>query len=158
MIASILGYPIILIIIHTLLLPLDSFMKKKILTKAKNTLSLCKDNLTIIGITGSYGKTSQKEILESVLGKKYKTLTTEGNKNTPLGVADTIEKKLTPEHEIFIVEMGAYTRGNIRELCDLVHPNIAILTGITYQHLERFGSIEEIIATKYELPESIQKS
>lgn len=90
--------------------------------------------------------------------KKYCVLTTEGNKNTPLGVADTIEKKLTPEHQIFIVEMGAYTRGNIRELCELVSPDIALLTGITYQHLERFGSIEAIIATKFELPESISES
>lgn len=150
--------PFILIIAQWLLFPMDMILKRRILVHAKQKLQSSRKNLTVIGITWSYGKTSQKEILETILAKKYHVLTTEGNKNTPLGVADTIEKRLTPEHQIFIVEMGAYTRGNIRELCELVSPDIALLTGITYQHLERFGSIEAIIATKFELPESISDS
>ncbi len=156
--ASLILFPFILVIAHGILSPMDMVLKRKIIAHAKQKLQSSRNNLTVIGITWSYGKTSQKEILETMLAKKYHVLTTEGNKNTPLGVADTIEKRLTPEHQIFIVEMGAYTRGNIRELCELVSPDIALLTGITYQHLERFGSIEAIIATKFELPESISDS
>ena len=155
---SVFLFPFILTIAHGILSPMDIILKRRIIAHVKQKLQSSRKNLTVIGITWSYGKTSQKEILETILAKKYHVLTTEGNKNTPLGVADTIEKRLTPEHQIFIVEMGAYTRGNIRELCELVSPDIALLTGITYQHLERFGSIEAIIATKFELPESISDS
>ena len=109
----------------------------------------------VIGITGSYGKTSTKYILHQILSQKFNTLMTPDSYNTPMGICKVIRGDLTAEHEIFIVEMGAYKRGDIRELCDLVSPEIGILTAVGPQHLERFKSIENIAKTKYELIESL---
>ena len=109
----------------------------------------------VIGITGSYGKTSTKYILHQILSQKYNTLMTPDSYNTPMGICKVIRGELTAEHEIFIVEMGAYKRGDIRELCDLASPEIGILTAVGPQHLERFKSIENIAKGKYELIESL---
>ncbi|MDD5213373.1 MAG: UDP-N-acetylmuramoyl-tripeptide--D-alanyl-D-alanine ligase [Candidatus Gracilibacteria bacterium] len=149
-----LALPVYMIFANLLLWPIDRYLKNKILKRAKAKLASLK-NLKIIGITGSYGKTSQKEILETILSGKFKVLSTSGNKNTPLGVSEAILGELDETYDIFIVEMGAYQKGDIKELCDLVNPEIGILTGITLQHLERFGSLENIIQAKFELPESI---
>ncbi|MBU2462326.1 UDP-N-acetylmuramoyl-tripeptide--D-alanyl-D-alanine ligase, partial [bacterium] len=111
----------------------------------------------VIGITGSYGKTSTKHILAHILSQKYKVLATPESYNTLMGICKVINNNLLPEHQIFIVEMGAYKRGDIKELCDLVKPEIGILTGIGLQHLERFGSVENIRKTKFELIESLPK-
>lgn len=109
----------------------------------------------VIGITGSYGKTSTKYILHQILSQKYNTLMTPDSYNTPMGICKVIRGDLTAEHEIFIVEMGAYKRGDIRELCNLASPEIGILTAVGPQHLERFKSIENIAKGKYELIESL---
>ena len=109
----------------------------------------------VIGITGSYGKTSTKYILHQILSQKFNTLMTPDSYNTPMGICKVIRGELTAEHEIFIVEMGAYKRGDIRELCNLASPEIGILTAVGPQHLERFKSIENIAQTKYELIESL---
>lgn len=114
-----------------------------------------RNDLTVIGITGSFGKTSTKEILAQILEKKFKVLKTPASYNTPLGIAKIILKNLSSKHEVFIVEMGAYQIGEIKNLCRLVKPTIGILTGITNQHLERFGSLENIIAAKSELIQSL---
>lgn len=111
--------------------------------------------LLVIGITGSYGKTTTKEILSFLLEKDFKLLKTPFNCNTKLGIALLILKKLKSEHEIFIVEMGAYKRGEIKELCQMVKPKIGILTGINEQHLALFGSLKNTITTKYELIRSL---
>ena len=108
-------------------------------------------NLTVIGITGSYGKTTVKEMLKTVLAKKYKVLSTPKSFNTLFGISQVIKEQLKPEHEIFIVEIGAYKIGEIAELCRMVKPKIGILTGITNQHLERFGSEENIIKAKFKI-------
>ncbi len=113
--------------------------------------------LKVIGITGSYGKTSIKHILNSILSTKYNILMTPESYNTPMGICKVIRGELKPEHEIFVVEMGAYSRGEIKELCSLVQPQIGILTSIGTQHLERFKSVDTIVATKYELIESLPK-
>jgi UDP-N-acetylmuramoyl-tripeptide--D-alanyl-D-alanine ligase len=110
--------------------------------------------LIIIGITGSYGKTSVKEILNSILETKYRVLKTPENYNTPLGIAKTIIKSLRNQ-EILLVEMGAYRQGDIKTICDFVKPGIGIITNIGKQHLERFGSLEKIISTKSELFDSL---
>jgi len=107
--------------------------------------------LTVIGITGSYGKTSTKVVLGQVLAEKYHTLITPESYNTPMGVTITIRKMLKPTHEFFITEMGARQPGDVAELCALVHPKIGILTAIGHQHLETFHTIENIAATKFEL-------
>ena len=112
-------------------------------------------NLKVIGVTGSYGKTSSKNILADILNIKYATLPTPRNLNTPYGLIMTINNHLDKFTDIFIAEMGAYVRGEIKELCDLVHPKYGILTRIGTAHLESFGSEENIQKTKFELIESL---
>lgn len=107
--------------------------------------------MTVIGITGSYGKTSTKEILYTILSQKYKTLKTVSSQNSPIAIAELVIANLKPDHELFIVEMGAYKKGEIAQMCALVRPQIAIITAINPQHQDLFGSIENTIAAKYEL-------
>ena len=111
--------------------------------------------LKIIGITGSYGKTSTKHYLHRILSEKYDTLMTPGNFNTTLGVIRTIREYLKPYNEVFIVEMGAKQTGDIKDICDLVHPTAAIVTAVGPQHLESFKTIENVRATKFELVDSL---
>ena len=113
------------------------------------------NNLKVIGITGSYGKTSSKNILADILNIKYTTLPTPRNLNTPYGLIMTINNHLDKFTDIFIAEMGAYVPGEIKELCDMVHPKYGILTRIGTAHLETFGSVENIQMTKFELIESL---
>ncbi len=113
------------------------------------------EDLLVIGITGSYGKTSTKEFLYTILSEKFNVLKTEAHQNSEIGVSQCILNDLKEEHEIFICEMGAYNRGGIKLLCDIAKPKIGILTGINEQHLSTFGSQEKIIKGKYELIESL---
>lgn len=108
-------------------------------------------NLIVIGITGSYGKTSAKNILYTLLSKQYNVLMTPHSYNTTMGVVRTIRENLKPTHQIFIAEMGAKQLGDIKEICDIVTPDIGIITSIGPQHLETFKSIENVIKTKGEL-------
>lgn len=134
--------------------PLEKHINQKFINEAKDKLESM-TNLTIIGITGSYGKTSVKHILGKLLGKDYNVLITPGNYNTTLGVVITIRQYLSPIHEIFICEMGAKGVGEIKEICDIVHPHHAVITSIGEQHLETFLSVENIIKTKFELADAI---
>lgn len=111
--------------------------------------------LDVIGITGSFGKTSTKNILNQLLSTQKQVLMTPESYNTPMGVVRTIREQLNGTHEVFIVEMGAKNRGDIRELCDIVHPKMGILSSIGEQHLETFGSLETIIQTKFELADAV---
>lgn len=108
-------------------------------------------NLIRIGITGSYGKTSTKFILGTLLKEKYNVLLTPSSFNTPMGITRVVREQLKPEHEVFIAEMGARHKGDIAELVELVHPQYGVLTSVGPQHLETFGSIETVANTKYEL-------
>lgn len=112
-------------------------------------------NLKIIGVTGSYGKTSVKYYLSTLLSTQYNVLHTPGNYNTTLGVVRTIRERMKPFHEIFICEMGAREVGDIKEICDLVHPDYGIITSIGPQHLQSFHTIDNIVATKFELAEAV---
>ena len=111
--------------------------------------------LTIIGVTGSYGKTSVKFFLEKLLSVQYNVLVTPLNYNTTLGVVRTIRENLRPTHEIFVCEMGARNVGDIKEICDLVHPKMGVITAIGPQHLESFKSIANVVKTKFELADSL---
>ena len=122
--------------------------------KAKRKLKERKD-LTVIGITGSYGKTSSKNILNDILSSKYITRATPKNYNTPYGLMITINNYLDKFDNVLIAEMGAYKMGRIKNLCDFVHPKYGILTVIGEAHLETFGSRENICKTKFELIESL---
>ncbi len=146
--------PLVVSIIVFLFQPLAILWRNQIIKKAKKKREKFK-NLLVIGITGSYGKTSTKEFLATILSEKFKVLKTKEHQNTEVGVPQCILNDLKPEHEIFICEMGAYKRGEIKLLCDITKPKIGILTGINEQHLAIFGSQENIIKGKYELIESL---
>lgn len=113
------------------------------------------NNLKIIGITGSYGKTSSKNILSDILNVKYNALPTPKNLNTYNGLIMTVNNHMDKFTDIFIAEMGAYVKGEIKGLCNLVHPKYGILTTIGTAHLESFGSEQNIIDGKFELIESL---
>ena len=142
-----------LTIANLLIYPLERTINEAYLFSARKRIRTLQPR--VIGITGSYGKTSTKYILHQILSQKFNTLMTPDSYNTPMGICKVIRGELTTEHEIFIVEMGAYKRGDIRELCNLASPEIGILTAVGPQHLERFKSIENIAQTKYELIESL---
>lgn len=129
--------------------PFERYNNRSYVKKCKSALSERPD-LIKIGITGSYGKTSVKEILYTILSEKFSVLATPYSYNTPLGICRTV-RRLTPSHEVLIAEMGARNVGDIKELVDIVHPTYAILTGITNQHVETFGSIDNVKKTKLEL-------
>ena len=123
-------------------------------TKARKKLKE-RANLLVIGITGSYGKTSSKNILNEILSSKYITRPTPKNYNTPYGLMMTINNYLDKFDEVLIAEMGAYCKGDIKKLCDFVHPKYGILTIIGEAHFESFGTKENIQKTKFELIESL---
>ena len=142
-----------LTIANLLIYPLERTINEAYLLSARKRIKAFSPK--VVGITGSYGKTSTKYILHRILSEKFNTLMTPDSYNTPMGICKVIRGQLAAEHEIFIVEMGAYKRGDIRELCNLASPQIGILTAVGPQHLERFKSIENIAKTKYELIESL---
>jgi UDP-N-acetylmuramoyl-tripeptide--D-alanyl-D-alanine ligase len=134
--------------------PFTVLLRNQIIKKAKEKREEFKD-LIVIGITGSYGKTSTKEFLAEILSKKYNVLKTKEHQNSEIGIAQCILNELKPEHEIFISEVGAYNRGKIKEVCQFLKPKIGILTGINEQHMATFGSQENIIEAKFELIENL---
>lgn len=108
-------------------------------------------NLRVVGITGSYGKTSTKYYLSALLSERFDVLMTPGSYNTPMGVVKTVRESLRPTHEVFICEMGAKYVGDIKELCEIAEPSIGIISSIGIQHLDTFGTVENIVSTKLEL-------
>jgi UDP-N-acetylmuramoyl-tripeptide--D-alanyl-D-alanine ligase len=136
--------------------PFQAAAKAALVALAASRLR-AREDLIVVGITGSFGKTSTKEILTTLLSPRYRVLKTAASVNTPVGIARTILRGLRPEHQVFVVEMGAYVRGNIRELARLARPRIGVLTAVGEQHLERFGSVEQVAVTKYELIESLPR-
>ena len=125
--------------------------KLKAQSKLKNM-----SNLKIIGITGSYGKTSTKMFLTKFLEKKYIVCSSPYSYNTPMGITKVVLNDLKPEHNVLIAEMGATSKGDIKELCDMVMPNAGIITAVGEQHLDTFKSLENILSTKFELAEALK--
>ena len=134
--------------------PVEKMVYLSYKNKAVNKLKSM-TNLKVIGITGSYGKTSSKNILSDILNVKYNALPSPKNFNTPYGLIITVNNHLDKFDDIMIAEMGAYKRGEIKELCDLVKPKYGILTKIGTAHIEIFGSQENIQKGKFELIESL---
>ena len=134
--------------------PLENAITRWYYNDAKRILRSM-PHLTIIGITGSFGKTSTKHFLHRILSERYNVLMTPGNFNTTLGVVRTVREHLKPHHEVFIVEMGAKQRGDIKEICDLVCPDMGIVTSVGEMHLETFGSVENVARTKFELIDAL---
>ena len=112
-------------------------------------------DLIRIGITGSYGKTSVKHILGTILAEKYPVLITPKSYNTPMGVTRTIRERLLPSHRVFVAEMGARHMGDIKEMCRLVKPMIGILISVGPQHLDTFKTVGRVAKTKYELIDAL---
>ena len=146
--------PFVLLFSNLVTTPVEKAINKWYYKDAERILKK-HDNLVIIGVTGSYGKTSTKNYLYRILSEKYNVLMTPGNYNTTLGVVRTIRECLEPYHQVFIVEMGAKQKGDIKEICDLVHPSIGIVSAVGQMHLETFGSFENIQKTKFELIDSL---
>lgn len=146
--------PISIIIVNYINMPINNLITKKYIKEAKKKIESM-PNLIVIGVTGSYGKTTMKTFLGKILSSKYNVLVTPKNFNTTLGVVRTIRENLRATHEVFVCEMGATKNGDIKEICDLVKPKYGIITSIGEQHLESFKSIENIINTKFELADSI---
>lgn len=149
--------PILVPLSHFIMLPLESFIRWSYIRKAKAKLAKRPD-LIRIGITGSYGKTSVKHILFDMLNEKYNVCMSPHSFNTPMGLTKVVLKYLKPENHILIAEMGAKQVGDIAYLCNIIHPQHAIITGIGSQHLETFGSVENIKKTKNELVLSLPEN
>jgi len=130
--------------------PIEKAIAKKYINEAKKILA-SRSFMTTVGITGSYGKTGTKFILSSLLGESLNVTATPGSFNTPMGVVRTVREHLRPETEVFLCEMGAKKRGDIKEICDIAKPQIGVVTSVGPQHLDTFGSIEAVADTKFEL-------
>jgi len=146
--------PLIVALSGLLAWPIEKAISECYFRDARRKL-LSNPGLIRIGLTGSYGKTSVKHILGTILSEKYPTLITPASFNTPMGVSRAIRERLTPSHQIFVGEMGARHVGDIKELCRLVKPTIGIITSVGPQHLETFKTIERITNTKYELIDAL---
>jgi UDP-N-acetylmuramoyl-tripeptide--D-alanyl-D-alanine ligase len=136
-----------------LLAPVQEAVNRRYVHRAR--LTLAEIDPLVIAITGSYGKTTTKFCIGEVLAADRPTLVTPESYNSLLGVTRTINERLERQHETFVVEMGMFRRGDITELCDLVHPRVGVITAIGPMHLERLGSIEEIALAKAELLEAL---
>ena len=134
---------IIILLANFINSPIEFLVRKRYIDSAKKILNEM-PNLLVIGITGSYGKTSMKNFLYSVLSEKYEVLKTPKNYNTTMGVVKTIREELKPTHQIFLCEMGATKLGDIKEICDIVNPKLGVITSIGPQHLESFKNTDSV--------------
>ncbi|HLG51736.1 MAG TPA: UDP-N-acetylmuramoyl-tripeptide--D-alanyl-D-alanine ligase [Chloroflexota bacterium] len=138
---------------NLVLYPVEAFLRRYYLQSARRVLR--STSPIVIGVAGSYGKTSTKSFLAQILGRREKVLATPRSFNTPMGLCRVIRESLEPDHRIFIAELGTYRRGEIRQLCRLVEPRIGVLTAVGPEHLERFGSMEDVRRAEFELIEAL---
>lgn len=131
--------------------------KKMKITKAAQKIQQA-NQLKIIGVTGSYGKTTTKELIVQILSQKYKVLKTLGSQNTDIGIAELILATDLGKYEFFVCEMAAYKKGEIAAICQMLKPRIEIgvVTGINEQHQSLFGSLENTKRAKFELIEALK--
>ena len=143
--------PVWLVFGNLLMSPVESALRRRYQAKARATLASL--NPKVIGITGSYGKTTTKMLLRDILNIRYRAYATPKSFNTLMGVSLAINRDLAQDFrsDYFISEMGAYVPGEIKRLCELTPPDIAIVTEVGPQHLERFGSLENVQRAKYEI-------
>lgn len=150
---AILSWAVVMIALF-LLMPVERHINSRFRNEAVSILR-SKPDLKVIGITGSYGKTSTKHYLQRILSEQFDTLMTPGSYNTPMGVIRTVRELMKPYTEVFICEMGAKQKGDIREICEIVKPTMGIITAVGPMHLETFKSIENVQSTKFELADSL---
>ena len=142
--------PCVVALAALLALPIEKTINRMYMRDAQRRMD-AQQGLIRIGITGSYGKTSVKNILYTILSQKYNVLSTPASFNTPMGLTRVIRERLEPAHQIFLAEMGARHRQDIKELTDFIHPTIGVLTSVGPQHLDTFKTLQNIIDTKYDL-------
>ncbi len=146
--------PALLLLCNYINKPIELSINRHYINDAKRILRECPE-LTVIGVTGSFGKTSVKFYLNTLLRAKFNVLMTPESYNTPLGIVKTIRGSLKASHDVFICEMGARNVGDIKEICDIVHPKHGVITSVGEQHLETFKTLENIANTKFELADSL---
>ena len=143
--------PFVVTAVVFLFQPLVILLRNNIIRKAEKkikNLKLINNNLVVIGITGSYGKTSTKEFLSTILSYKFKVLKTKEHQNSEIGISKCILNDLNKDHQVFVVEMGSYNKGGIKLLSDIVKPKIGIVTGVNEQHLSLFGSLDNLLSAE----------
>ena len=149
--------PILTFALWGITLPVEKRISQYYINDAKKILA-ARPDLKVIGITGSYGKTTTKFILTRILSEKFNVVCTPHSFNTPMGIVKTIRTLLKPQTEIFVCEMGAKEVGNIKEDCDIASPHYGIITSVGPQHLETFKSIENVFNTKFELADAVRQN
>lgn len=147
--------PFFLYIAAFIMKPFEKRVHERYKRMAREKLAAMPD-LKIIGITGSYGKTSTKFLINSLLKERFSVCVTPGSYNTPMGICKVINNDLNARHQILILEMGARYEGNIKELCEIAKPDIAVITNVGKAHLETFGSQEAIVQEKSTLVQEVK--
>lgn len=143
------SFPITFLIVGLVQIPTTIYHRLVIVTAIQKLRK--HSPMTVIGITGSYGKTSTKDYAAAILAQQFAVIKTQGSKNSPIGIAEVIHKDLRPQHTVFVVEMGAYKRGEIAQMTRMVRPTIGVVTAINAQHQDLFGSLDTTMKAKYEL-------
>lgn len=150
--------PLTSLIAFALTYPMERSIARSFMRDAAEEVEKAKARgLKVIGITGSYGKTTAKNILTAMLSTKYRVCASPRSYNTPLGICRTVNDVLSEDDEFLVAEMGARRPGDIKEICEVARPDIAVITGVGDQHYETFGSREAIADTKYELVEALDE-
>ena len=146
--------PILVYLCWVITCPVEKLFSNYYINDAKKILKK-HNNLKVIGITGSYGKTTSKFILTRILSEKFNVVCTPQSFNTPMGVVRTVRNDLKPQTQVFVCEMGAKNIGDIKEICDIANPDYGMITSVGPQHLETFKSIDNVYNTKFELANAV---
>lgn len=146
--------PLLALLVWTAMQPAEKAVSRYYIRDAEKILKEHK-GLIVIGITGSYGKTTTKFILNRILSERFNTVCTPQSFNTTMGVVRTVRESIKPQTQVFICEMGAKKRGDIKQICDIVHPKYGIITSVGEQHLDTFKSVGNVFRTKFELADAV---
>ena len=149
--------PLLTLALWGIMVPVEKRIAKYYVDDAKKILASM-PKLKVIGITGSYGKTTTKFILTRILSEKFNVVCTPQSFNTPMGVVRTVRTMLKPQTEIFVCEMGAKQNGDIKEICDIANPHYGLITSVGPQHLESFKTVDNVFSTKFELADAVKQN
>jgi UDP-N-acetylmuramoyl-tripeptide--D-alanyl-D-alanine ligase len=145
--------PLLTALANLLLYPVEEAFRRYYLRDAAARLRRL--GPTVVAVAGSYGKTSTKELLAAILSERFEVLRPPGSHNTPMGLSRVIREQLEPRHEVLVAELGDWVPGDIAELCLLLQPTVGVLTTIGPEHLERFKTMERVLASKRELLDAL---
>ena len=147
--------PLFLYIAAWMVKPVETWIQNGFKKQARKKLASL-PNLKVIAITGSYGKTSTKFVIDSFLKERMQVCVTPGSFNTPMGICKVINNDLEAHHQVLILEMGARYKGNIKELCEIAKPDMSVITNVGLSHLETFGSRENVAQEKSTLADELK--